>query len=51
MEETKDAKGEHHPNGVQGQLRRDYIIEPKQTPDKFQDWKPETPPQSVLIDR
>ena len=35
MEETKDAKGEHHPNGVRGQLRRDYIVEPKQTLDKL----------------
>ena len=50
VEETKDTKGENHPNGVRGQLRRDYIIEPKQTPDKLWDWKPETSPQSVLID-
>ena len=51
VEETKDTKGEHHPNGVRGQLRRDYIIEPKKTPDKLQDWKPETSLESVLIDR
>ena len=44
VEETKDAKGEHHPNGVRGELRQDYIVEPKQTPDKLRNWKPETAP-------
>ena len=35
MEETKDTKGQHYSNGIWSQLRRNYIIEPKQAPDKF----------------
>ena len=35
VEKTKDAKGKHYPNGIRSQLRRNYIIEPEQTPDKF----------------
>ena len=51
MEEAKDAKGEHHPNGVRSQLHRDKVVEPKQTLNKLRNREPETPPQKVLIDR
>ena len=51
VKEIEDIKGEHHPNRVQGQLRQDYIVKPKQTPDKLRDRKPETAPQSILINR
>ena len=51
MEETKDTEGQHYSNGIWSQLRRNYIIEPEQAPDKFRDWKSKTPPQSIMIDR
>ena len=51
VKEEEDTKGQHYSNGVWSQLRRNYIIEPKQAPDKLRDWKSKTPPQSVLIDR
>ena len=44
MEEAEDTKSEHHPNRVRGQLRWDYVVEPKQTLDKLRDRKPETAP-------
>ena len=44
VKEAKDTKGQHYPNGVWSQLRRNYIIEPEQAPDKLQDWKSKTPP-------
>ena len=51
MEEAEDTKSEHHPNRVRSQLRWDYIVKSKKTPDKFWDWEPETPPQGILVDR
>ena len=51
VEEAKNTKGECHPNRVRSQLRRDKVVEPKQTQNKLRDRKPETPPQRILIDR